>query len=157
LASGCGQTIRVWDLEGEADPVVIARAHGQEVISVAFAVDGKTLISGGHRLEEATKELGRPVYRSVSEVRVWDAATGKLLRELKAEEPAKGWCSIALSMDGKLLASTHQDRLRIWDLMTGKPVRDLTDYRNHYGARTQDLAFSPDGKLLAAGGGDNAV
>src|SRR5262249_57229031 len=77
--------------------------------------------------------------------------------ELKGDEPASGSSGIAVSADGKLLAAAYRDRIRIWDLTTNTLVRELANYQNRYSPRSQDLAFSPDGKLLAASAGDNAV
>src|SRR5262249_46080330 len=76
---------------------------------------------------------------------------------LKVDEPAEGACGIAVSADGKLLASAHHGRVRIWDLKTGKPLRDLTDLTTFFGSNTHDLEFSPDGKLLAERGGGDAI
>src|SRR5207302_7018391 len=88
-----------------------------------YTPDGKMLITSGGYL-----------------VRVWDAATGRQVRE---------WCvneihSAALSPDGKTLAiGTFADTptVRLWDMATGKELPRLagpTDW-------TYAVAFSPDG------------
>lgn len=55
-------------------------------------------------------------------VRFWNAATGKVEKEL----PAPGVQSITLSSDGKTLATGGSDgAVRLWDLATGKQTMDL--------------------------------
>lgn len=100
-------------------------------------------------------------------VQVWDLKTGRKLHQFRYAEghdysPAGG---AAFSPDGRLLAAgigpgtrrgmpdpdpPLQPALRVWDLETGKEVFRGWDSP---GARAADVvAFSPDGKLLAAGG-----
>jgi hypothetical protein len=99
---------------------------------VAFAPDGKILTSGGH----AGYGWG---------IRVWDKVTA---REVGVLGPDVLAGSAALSRDGKTAAvGTGTDMFRIWDLPAGKEkMRFRIETRS-------DLcpAFSPDGKLLAAG------
>ncbi|MEA5598411.1 NB-ARC domain-containing protein [Rivularia sp. UHCC 0363] len=61
---------------------------------------------------------------------------------------------LALSRDGKLLATSHADRkIRVWQLTDGKNLLTLKVHEGWAWA----LAFSPDGKTLATGGHDNLV
>jgi RNA polymerase sigma factor (sigma-70 family) len=98
--------------------------------SIAFAPDGKTLA--------ASFQGGR--------VRVWDRVTGKKLLHLA--EP--GW-NVAYSPDSKYLAVGQLKGIALWDLATGQCVRRLTGIRPIRSSPLAfDLAFSPDGKRLAA-------
>ncbi|MCS6859800.1 MAG: hypothetical protein NZT92_05720 [Abditibacteriales bacterium] len=57
--------------------------------------------------------------------------------------------ALKYSPDGKLLAVGTYQRVELWDVMTGQPVRVL---KGHTDA-VHDVAFSPDGKRLAAAAG----
>jgi WD40 repeat protein len=57
--------------------------------------------------------------------------------------------ALAFSPTGRLLATGTYGQVTIWDLTTLRPVKALT---NVLGA-VNDVRFSPDGKLLAVGGG----
>src|SRR2546428_487148 len=73
-------------------------AHEKGALSVAFAPDGRTLVtSGGDKM-----------------IRRWDAATGQKLREFKGHED---WVSsIALSASGRFIASASFDKtVRLWE------------------------------------------
>ena len=64
-------------------------------------------------------------------------------------------CTIAISSDGKLLASGSQDKsLKIWDLTTKKEVHGFADIHE---SEIFSIAFSPDNKLLVSGSGDKSI
>src|SRR4029077_6817102 len=88
-----------------------------------------------------------------SSIRVWDASSGKLLRELRDDKiPA----NLAFSPDGKRMAvgnasaasSLHGGEIKLWDITTGKIIRTLEPNAGSQGI----VVFSPDGKWIAGGG-----
>jgi WD40 repeat protein len=81
-----------------------------------------------------------PVVSSRDDLHLWDASTCKE-RCILSHKSAIG--AFVFSADGKLLASSANGLLHIWDTATGTELRSFRG-----GAR--GLAFSPDGKLLAA-------
>ena len=103
--------------------------HGSPVTSVAFAPDGKLLASGSWD----------------HTIRLWDAATGRLVRLI---QPKEGWIwSVAFSPDGRLLATggDHRGRkVRLWEVATGKCVATLAGHADAIHA----VAFAPHGKTL---------
>lgn len=63
--------------------------------------------------------------------------------------------SVAISPDGKYLASTSEDHtIRLWNLTSAKEPAALDMVDAPY---TETLAFSPDGKTLASGGVGNKI
>jgi WD40 repeat protein len=91
---------------------------------------------------------GRALFVIGSNVRVYDMATGQMLRQLTYTE---NLIYGALSPAGTLLATslgTREDIL-LWDLSTDSVIRTL---HPDVGGVHRALAFSPDGSLLATGG-----
>jgi WD40 repeat protein len=100
--------------------------------------------------------------------RVWDAASGKLIHELRGhkELTPNNYTSmlyaVTFSADGKYLATADKvGHIVVWDVKTGKelgiceaPVMYTWDpvQRLHSIGGVRSLAFSPDGTQLAAGG-----
>jgi hypothetical protein len=82
------------------------------VLSLAFAKDGRTLVTGGHD----------------STIRLWDIYTTKQRRLIRGHQGTIHW--VALSPDGNTLASASDDgTLRQWDLTTwvkDRPLEPLT-------------------------------
>ncbi|QFS43313.1 serine/threonine protein kinase [Nostoc sphaeroides CCNUC1] len=67
---------------------------------------------------------------------------------------SNGVTSIAVSPDGKTLASGSQDKtIKLWNLATGKLIRTLTGHSN----LVNSVAFSRDGKTLASGSTDGSI
>lgn len=107
--------------------------HSDQVRSIAFSPDGKTLASGN--LDKT--------------IRLWDVATGKQIGHPLTGHK-NGVSSIAFSPNGKILASGSWDSTVIlWDTSTGEPIgQPLVRHKGHI----YSVAFSPDGKTLASGG-----
>jgi Tol biopolymer transport system component len=131
LVSGSEDTtIKVWDVAPGPDPNVLT-GHKSNLSSLAFSEDGKTL-AVADSLDQT--------------VRLWDLVSRKvaLLRGHKAHL----W-RLAYAPDGRTLASTSSDgTIRLWDA-AGK--KQLEEFRLPGGDILGSAAFSPDGKLLAAG------
>ncbi len=109
--------------------------HTDQVRSLEWLVDGKTLATGSH---DGT-------------VRLWDTAAGKVTRTLKitpdeADDADHTIHAIDLSPDGKTLVAVG-DGLVAWELDTGQETFRV-DASELY---AYDVLFSPDGKLIAAG------
>jgi WD40 repeat protein len=84
----------------------------------------------------------------LNSIKIWNASSGSLLRMLNR---GKHVGEIAVSQDGKLLASTAKEyisdcTINVWDTSSGVMLRMLNDHPTLISA----LAFSPDSSLLAS-------
>jgi len=142
IAAACADgAIRVWGPADRGEPLVLRRHRG-EVGGVAFDATGSRLASGG---EDRI-------------VRIWDSATGRLIRELPGH--AGRVYAVAFSPVGGRLASAGglEDCLvKVWDRDAATdphPHPHDLSIRPH---AAYDVAFSPDGSLVAAACSDGTV
>lgn len=134
LASGGrDSSARLWDLASGTQRSDLT-GHGNEVTSVTFSPDGTTVASASH---DGT-------------VRLWDTVTRRQRLELRAG--AKYARAVVFSPNGKVLAFTG------WDAPKNRiQIRRVVPGPAPYSAEADTsicmcLAFSPDGRTLAAGG-----
>ena len=106
------------------------------VFSVAISKDGKTIVSGS----------------GDSSIKIWDRATGKLLKTLKGH--THGISSVTISTDGKYIVSSSLDgSVKIWDRESGKLIKTLT---GHTSGLTS-VIISTDGQYIVSGSYDGSV
>ena len=126
--------------------------HGKWIRGVFATKDGKTIVSVADDMV----------------AKLWDAESGKLRFELKghAERTPNNFISMlyaaAFTDDGKTLATADKvGKINLWNVATGQKTGELEapvfytwdpSARLHSIGGIRSLAFSADGKTLAAGG-----
>jgi WD40 repeat protein/tRNA A-37 threonylcarbamoyl transferase component Bud32 len=151
-------TIKFWDVAtGSLVRTLQDHKPSVNIGKIAFSPDGKTLVSAGGEERH---------------VRVWDVAEGILARTLDHSVRASGTRTapkaavndvaagtkisaaetrtpVVFSPDGKTIACGADDgTIKFWDNQSRAPLRTFVDFHNR--TPVADLAYSPDGKTLAA-------
>ena len=183
LAVGCGNEVVLCDVTGK-EPAVVARAsaHLDPVQSIAWSSDGKSIATGAFRRivfwngeslaqeREITGSLTDRIaaLRFLPDGKQLIAADGRVSEEgtVRIIETATGaiaasWVAhsdtifdLAMSRDGKLLATAGGDRLvKIWDLATRKEIAKLEGHT----AQVLAVAFDEKAAQLISGGADQQL
>lgn len=115
--------------------------HGEHIYSLAYSPDGSRLISGGSIDDDGRREI-----------RVWNAANGRLLRRIKAETENSSLVTYGFfGIDGKTIIGTVRGKthfntvnVQVWDAANGAAVRTINVERY-----SPYFYVSPDGKYIA--------
>lgn len=182
LATGSmDRTVRVWDVVSDVPalsgtegpsagpqteiptgPVQVLNGHESAVMSLAFSPDGHWLATGS---DDAAARLW-DVSATLAQGETEGLSTGQQAENSTREPVMLGGdggsvMSLAFSPDSRWLATGSWDQAaRLWDvgslssndLQAGNPIPEPQTLRGHEGPVTA-MAFSPDGRWLATGGG----
>jgi RNA polymerase sigma factor (sigma-70 family) len=140
-SAGDDNLVRLWDLATGRE-LLRGEGHEHSVCDLAVSPDSRTLASGGN---DGT-------------LRLWDTATGKLRWHRRVEADGQKVVSLSYSPDGKMLASLSgpsfvDTTVRLWDVASGKELHRWPGPQSLGGL----VAFSPDGKTVAAARGDGLL
>jgi len=140
LASGSFQEVILWDVaSGEIKHRLLGFAD--RVVCLSYSNDGKMLACGG----------GAP--SQDGELKVFDAAIGKLIVEIKDAHSDTVY-GVCFAPDGKMLASCGADKfVKVFDVPSGKFVKSFEGHTHH----VLDVGWKGDGKVLVSAGADNAI
>jgi WD40 repeat protein/uncharacterized caspase-like protein len=146
-ASGGNNTVRIWDVTTGHEVQALTGATGSfmgalGVSFVGFSSDGRKLVT-------------------ISDsIRVWDTSTWHEVSTIQTSGFGVGGFTggnggVALSPDGTQLVRVDNDQIRFLDPMSGKELRSVSfpDSEMH----NVELAFTADGRLLAAGAEDKKL
>jgi WD40 repeat protein len=129
LAFTADGTLLAWDLSRN-DRTILCRIPETSLTGLLLSPDGRALL-GVHD----------------KQAQLWDVPAGRKAADLPGEFVI-GRCMAVFSRHGRYLAySTEDGAVHLWDVPTGAEARVLRGP----GVWVRALAFSPDGKRLAAG------
>jgi eukaryotic-like serine/threonine-protein kinase len=158
VTTSVDKTARVWDL-ANCDPAIrpLENFRGPKNVVARFSPDGQLIA--------APLAIGNAVAGDY--VFLWDAATGRLLLDLRAVDDASNSVfSVAFSpTDSRLLATgcgrVNGSFVSLWDIDAGAELARLPAMANLPGGSGTGavgaLAFSLDGKYLVAGCGPRHI
>ena len=135
--------VALWDLETRT---VRRELRGDDITALAISPDGKVL-AGSSRVMKDQKLVGYVVRR-------WNLNDGPELPPLPSPFGEYPLNSLVYGPDGQtIVAADFMGNLVFWDAATGAVRAKLHEAGNR---QIRDLAFSRDGKMLAAAVGDRA-
>jgi WD40 repeat protein len=135
--------------------IALAKVRSNGMLGMDYSPDGKWVVAGYGGIPGSLQDGNwyLPIYLDNSgpgPVVVWDAATGKQVRELKGLRGYVWPHRPVFSRDGKRVAAACGAwGVQVWDAATGEPGLRMRG-REH--PETAGLAFSPDGRRLFVAG-----
>jgi WD40 repeat protein len=158
-AGAGGGTLRLWNLTGGKNPRLFETK--QAILELAVTPGADTLVSAN----------------ADNTISLWEALTGKECLQIKLQRgidekppqkpglqpppPVMTWGGMgpmasfpmALSADGRTLATVLNRTIRLFDLRSGK---ELGQFKGHEGAIVS-LVFAPDNRILISGSADTTA
>jgi len=127
--------------------------HTDYLADVVYCPDGKTVASiGDYSLYGDTT----PASTSRHVIHFWDPVSGKEQRRLTGHQ--KRITALAVSPNGKYVASADESTLCLWDFESGRRLHEVQPPRaNKFGQGIVRLAFMPDSKAVVAICGEGIV
>jgi WD40 repeat protein len=128
---------QVWD--AQTSRLLFALPHGSEVYQAVYSTDGTRLVTVAQ-----------------DAIRIWDAASGALVHKLTQQRndgTSSNYFVVAISFDGRLVSAFDAagSVAQVWDAITGALLAELRNDPMEF----PGLAFSADGRWLAATGGND--
>jgi RNA polymerase sigma factor (sigma-70 family) len=127
----------LWDLATGREVRRLKTANNY-VRALAFASDGRTLVSAG---------FDTRIFQGGS-LQFWDAVTGTERRRI-----ANVSACVGFSRDGRSVAASAGNAILVWEVATGQ---ERCRFEGHQGT-VSSLAFTPDGRRLCSGSYDTTV
>lgn len=148
VSGSLDKTVKIWDLSADIHmaPAKITeytqpnmeirldyygRDLNEEIISVAYSPDGKSILTGARNFTSK-----KPF------VRLWSAETGDLIKTYNGE----GY--VDFSPDGTMFSFISENKIKIMDMKSGKEITSLPAPDSSI---KKMIRFSPDNVCIAAG------
>src|SRR5262249_38890698 len=131
---GMDGIIRLWDVKTWTEARKV-QAHGSWVKALAFSPDSSRLVSGSW---------------AEGSVKVWGIPSGEPITSLAHGEVST---AVAFSPDGCRVVTAGAPGIKVWDARTWQELSALEAGEGEI----QSIAFSQDGRRLAAGGSEGTV
>jgi RNA polymerase sigma factor (sigma-70 family) len=172
-----GGSLFVYDLHGPQEPKLAYGSRQCQISALTFGHDGRSLAwarsDGAVECQNECDGVAAPPASQAGQitcvalspdgqrvvwgmkdgsVKLWDVVTGKELGHFPRHQH-QVWC-VTFSSDGRTAASVdHFGNVSLWDAFAGKERTLLWNPCRGGHVHVLALAFSPDGDLMATGGG----
>jgi WD40 repeat protein len=109
-STSLGGDVFIWDASTLRQLSVLT--HGEVVNSAELSPDGSLVVTAS---EDGT-------------ARLWDAATGSVVRTLEDEPRGIAWATF--SADGRLVATAREKTVRVWNARTGERLSEMRGHND---------------------------